>query len=342
MIEATPTARRLAIVVVLAAILGSLTSHLVARWVGIPKPVMAYRRIGPTTGPMVFVAGSSLVQFGLSWPEISEHLGQGIENWGVGGSTPEIWEISQVLATNVNFSIIGASVYDLNEHRLCDSRADFVPVKQTVRDLVSSAADWPTAKRLMSQYPLTFARVLFPTAARSEAVLQGFRRMVRARFGLASSREDQAAALVLPSEAVLSFGESSLQLSALSEARVLRRLAALRSEIQGQHSFSGTKSLALRRVLSRAHQQGQVLVVILPVSPAYAAEFLTPAVQAEFEAALRKAVAAAPGAQIIRLDWLSALQSNEYFSDLVHLNSAGRRIATEAVLREMNHTLALP
>jgi hypothetical protein len=80
--SALPVRRRsgwsqLILVLSLAVLLASIVSHSVAAWIGLPKPVAIYRRIGPVTGPQVFCAGSSVVQFGLSWPEISEALGQG-------------------------------------------------------------------------------------------------------------------------------------------------------------------------------------------------------------------------------------------------------------------------
>lgn len=334
--------QKLIAIAVLAVALASVVSHLVARWVGIPSVSTSYRRIGPTTGPQVFCAGSSLVQFGLSWPEVSQLLGQGIENWGVGGSTPEVWEVSQAYATNSNRTLVGVSFYDLNEHRLCDARANLVPFTQTVRDLWQSHSSWSFAKQLLSQYPRAYLRHLFPTAGRSEAVMVGMREQGRKLLRLSSASEDRARALVLPSQPVLEFGESKLKLSELSEARLLRRLAMTRSEIQGRHAFDGPKMVALKRLLERAHRQGEVIIVVLPVSPAYANEFLTPEIYQAFDAAIASAAQAAPGARVVRLDKLPQLQSNENFSDLVHLNSLGRRHATEAFVAEMKSLVTHP
>ena len=109
----------------------------------------------------------------------------------------------------------------------------------------------------------------------------------------------------------------------------------MRSHIQGMHEFAGPKKLALLRMLNRATQQGGVVVVILPVAPAYAHEFLTREVRAAFENTLADVQRAAPKALFVRLDQLPALDSNEYFSDLVHFNSAGRQITTEAFLSQL-------
>src|SRR5690242_10579463 len=62
----------------------ALISHIAASAFGLPTGKAMYRRIGPAQGPQVFCAGSSLLQFGLSWPAVSATLGQGIENWGIG------------------------------------------------------------------------------------------------------------------------------------------------------------------------------------------------------------------------------------------------------------------
>ena len=68
--------------------------------------------------------------------------------------------MSQNLATNANLTIIGVSVYDLNEHHSADARANIVPLGQTISDLRESKADWQFSKGLLSQYPLALVRRL--------------------------------------------------------------------------------------------------------------------------------------------------------------------------------------
>jgi hypothetical protein len=106
----------------------------------------------------------------------------------------------------------------------------------------------------------------------------------------------------------------------------------MRSETGGKHAFNGVKKLAFERMLLRAQKQGSVIVVVLPVSPLYAREFLTPEAVHDFESLLDEAQRIDPQAQFVRLDKLSALNSDECFGDLVHLNGAGKRIATDAFL----------
>jgi hypothetical protein len=232
--------------------------------------------------------------------------------------------------------IIGVSAYDLNEHQLCDSRAHIVPLGQTIKDLWHSKVGWQFSKRVLSQYPLALTRTVFPTAGRSDAVLVGLRRKARGLVGLSASAEDKGNSLVLPTHDVMDFGDSTEKLSDWPKDKILRRLALQRSLIQGKHAFVGPKRLALLRMLNRA-KGGRVIVAVMPVAPTYGREFLTPEVNQSFEKELEDAIRVSPDSLIVRLDKLPALQSDEYFSDFVHLNGAGRRIATEAFLKELKH-----
>ena len=319
-------------VVCLALVIAIVFNYLAAIWIKLPKQTAIYRRIGPETGPQVFCAGSSLLQFALSWPEVSEILDQGIESWGMAASTPSEWEVFQNLASNTNLMIIGVDVYDLNEYHLCEGRANVVPLAQTILDLWQSSTDWQFSKRLLSQYPLSYLQRLFPTAGSSEAVLVGLRRQLPERLRSFSAAEERANSLVLPSEPVMNFGATNAKVSDWTPSRTLWRLAQMRSETGGKHAFNGVKRLAFERMLVRAQKQGSVIVVVLPISPAYAHEFLTPEAVHDFESALDEAQHIDPQAQFVRLDKLSALNSDECFGDLVHLNGAGKRIATDAFL----------
>lgn len=336
-----PGKAQLLFVVCLALVIAIVFNYVAASWIKLPgHTAMQLRRIGPKTGPQVFCAGSSLLQFALSWPEVSETLNQGIENWGMAASTPSEWEVSQNLANNTNLMIIGVDVYDLNEYHLCEGRANVVPLAQTIRDLRQSGTDWQFSKRLLSQYPLSYLQKLFPSAGQSEAVLVGLRRQLPERLRSSSAAEERANSLVLPSEPVMNFGATDAKVSDWTPSRRLWRLAQMRSETGGKHAFNGVKKLAFERMLLRAQKQGSVIVMVLPVSPAYALEFLTPEVVHEFESTLDEAKRNDPQAQFVRLDKLPALNSDENFSDLVHLNGAGKRIATEAFLSWLRqHTI---
>src|SRR5438046_399110 len=125
-----------ALVICLAIFAAVLTDNVVAVWLAMPRiGAPSYRRIGPQNGPQVLVAGSLLLLFGISWPAVSEALAQGIESWGLGGSSPPVWELFQDRAGNTNLTIIGVSTYDLNEYHVCDLCGTLVPVTQSIRDL---------------------------------------------------------------------------------------------------------------------------------------------------------------------------------------------------------------
>jgi hypothetical protein len=243
--------------------------------------------------------------------------------------------LSQRVAVNTNLMIIGVSVFDLNEHHLAEARSVVVPLSQTVQDLWGARADWQLSRRLLSQYPLTYLRQVFPTLGNSDAVLVGLRSKARERLGLASAAEDRETALFLPSKPVLEFGESTARVSDWTPGRIQRRLALVRAENGGTHAFAGPKRLALHRMLRRALEKGGVIVVVLPVSQAYVNEFLTPNVVSSFERVLIEETGDVPGVHVIRLDRVPHLTSHDYFMDLVHLNSAGRRLATDAFLSQL-------
>ena len=116
----------------------------------------------------------------------------------------------------------------------------------------------------------------------------------------------------------------------------------MRSENLGKHAFNGVKRLAFKRMLIRAGEQGRVIVVVLPISPAYAHEFMTPEVVRDFERALDEAQHIDPQAEFMRLDKLSALDSDDDFADLVHLNGPGKRIATDAFVNWLRQSSKKP
>jgi hypothetical protein len=140
----------------------------------------------------------------------------------------------------------------------------------------------------------------------------------------------------VPSIALLNFGDSTDKVSDWPASKRLRRLALMRSENHGRHAFDGPKQLAFHRMLSRGQQHGRVIVVVVPVAPVYAREFLTPEVNRKFEGALAEAQRAFPTAQFIRLDQASALNADELYGDPVHLNAVGRRIATAELFKQLN------
>lgn len=302
---------------------------------------MTCRRIGPSDGPQAYCAGSSDVQFGFGWPEISAALGQGIESCTLVGSSPAEWEPSQSRMAKADPVIIGVGICDLNENYLCEFRANFVPVRQAIRDLRQAHCDWQFSRRVLGQYPMTFIRVLFPTAGKSDRVLVGARRKLLELMHLPPTEEDKTNFLVLPKAGTLSFGYSKAKVSSWPANKAVRRLEGLRGEIRGEHRFDGPKKLAFLRMLERAQQHGRVIVVIMPVAPMYSHAFVTPDVSERFENLLAEAGRVAPHALFVRLDKVSALNSDDYFGDFVHPNGAGRQILTDALLKELKSDLVL-
>jgi hypothetical protein len=132
-------------------------------------------------------------------------------------------------------------------------------------------------------------------------------------------------------------GEDMTKVSDWSSARILRRIAALRAENRGRHEFfHGPKHMAFRRVLRQARRSGRVIVVVLPLPKAYTEAFLDEKTVTAFEMALTEATAIAPEATLIRLDRVPGISDHGNFGDLVHMNSFGRRVATQEFLRAVN------
>jgi hypothetical protein len=338
--------RQLAWVVFLSLALCAVADHALAHWLGLPRSApwtranAVYRRIGPQNGPQVFCAGSSLLVSGLSWPQVSESLGQGIENWTIAGSSPEVWEVFQQQKRNSNTTIIGVSAYDLNEMRLTPERASFVPLTMTVADLWASQTDPDLRSRIVTQYGLSYLRVLYPTAGDADKVLEGLRSKAANLLGRQASLQEREG-VVVERNGVLEVEDASMNVSDWDSGRVLRRLDALRAENHGaQEFFKGPKRQAFRRMLLRAQQQGRVIVVVLPLSRYYIDTFLDQGSIADFEKALGEEMAAAPKATLVRLDQIPGISNNMYFIDLVHLNSSGRRMLTPVFLKEVNEGIS--
>jgi hypothetical protein len=331
-----------AAVAILSLVLASSADHLLASWLGLSRTAGGYlgiyRRVGPETGPQVFCAGSSLLVSGLSWSKVSEALGQGIETWGVGGSSPDVWEEWQQQRPLSKTMIIGVSVYDLNEMHLADDRAAIVPLSRTMNDLWASDADRALSHRVLTQYALRYVRLPFPTAANADKVLVGLRSKVAEQIGRQASLTEHEGVVLQPSPPLLDAGESTVKVSDWSSARLLRRIAALRAENRGRHEFlNGPKRRAFHRMLFRARRQGPVIVVVLPVTREYTQAFLDESAVAAFERVIGEARLTAPEATFVRLDRVPGISDPGYFFDLVHMNSFGRHVATPAFLVELTN-----
>jgi len=332
----------LAKVLLLSVVLASAADYSLLFWLKIPQTptnfIGMYRRVGPESGPQVFCAGSSLTVSALSWSGVSTGLGQGIETWGVGGSSPDIWEEWQKQRPQSNVTIVGVSVYDLNEMHLADARANVVPLSRTIDDLRSSHVDSALWHRVLAQYPLKYVRFLLPTTGNADRVLVGLRDKAADLLGQRNSLAEHEGVALEPPPPILDAGESTSSVSEWSSAHLIRRLAVLRAENRGHHEFlNGPKDRALHRMLSQARKQGRVVLVVLPVSRPYMQEFIDKRTGAAFEEAIKQYMAIVPEATLVRLDLLPDISDPAYFSDLVHMNSLGRRLATQAFLKEVTH-----
>lgn len=340
--EAPPRSFRRTLATLLGAIvITSLVSHGVARWVELRKPIPTFRRIGPVEGPQAICAGSSVLQFAISWRAVSELLNQGIESWGLGGSTPLEWDVFDGWTKNSNLMIAGVSMYDLNEGHSCNWSANIVPLSQMIADLRESGMSWDHSKYVLSQYPLAYTRKLFPTAGNSDAVLVGLRRKLvgfrQTAFAgdLVAADQPKAdpgdAVAPPPDYTVLELGGTMERMSDWPEAKLRRRLA----HFTRSHSYKGPIRLAFRRMLTRAQQRGRVVVVVLPVSPSYERELTTAEARQAFEGTLQELQRDFPAASFVRLDHVQQLKNDELFEDPVHLNGAGKQVATEAFLNAL-------
>jgi hypothetical protein len=323
------SSRKLAVILCVSVALCSLISHGAVRWFGIRFTHTGYQPYGQKwLKPTAVLYCSSLGYDGIDWERVSEALHGTIESWATAGSSPSEWEADDRRSPGVTNTFIAVSAYDLNEYWLCDVRAEVVPLGMTIRDLRNTGADWGFSKRILSQYLQMVVRKLFPTVGRSDGVMVGIRAKLRAFTGGPASADDGEA----PKFGSTGASEVTLRVTDWSPGQLQRRVLLMREACQGKHSFYGPKALALRRLLQRATFRGQVTVVVMPVSPFYRKEFLTARVTEELEDALAKLQKGYPQIKLIRLDRLPALDDNSMYSDLVHLNVYGEKIATAAFL----------
>ena len=331
----------LLIIILFVVSITAITSHGLTAWLKIQtKPVKHWVIAPMAVKPSVFVAGSSLASDGLSFGRISDSFGIGIETWGVAGSAPTEWEHFQHLARDVKHTVLVVSVYDLNEYFLCNYRAEIVPLKQTIHDLKESNSEWVFSKKVLNLYPTSYLRKLFPTISRSQGVIAGLRDKLR-NILRGTITIERATTPTLSFEQGNSTEELKTEkISSWNEGRMLRRLTAMRSACKGRHQFNGPKKQAFHRMLRQA-QGENLVVVVLPVSPKYKQELLTPQDNKHFEEAITEAKNINQQAQWIRLDQMDELYSDDFFWDLVHMNYYGQQIATEAFMRRLKKIIGL-
>lgn len=315
-------------------LIGSVASHILADWLAIKVFSTGYRQYGPRDRkPQAILYGSSVAYSGIDWSAVSEEFGEPIRTWPVAGSSPAEWE-QHDRSPEIKEAIVVISPFDMDEYFVCDFRANVVPLFRSIHDLWQSGADWQFCKSLLSQYPLSLVRALFPTAGRSDGVMVGIRAKLLS-LANASSGMDAGDAPRLDLNGPSDIGE---RMSDWSAAHLKRRMALMRTACKGRHSFSGLKRMALERLLRREGRLGKVVVIILPQPLAYRSEFFTDDVESEFERFVRSIEGISknfPEMRIVRIDSLPALNSNDLYYDPVHLNKYGQRIATASALGQL-------
>lgn len=331
--------RKLAFILIFAVVIASLSSHLIvwrlkikASWGGRHHYGLSDQRV------LTILHGSSVAYSGIDWQKVARALDTPIESWASPGSTPSEWEQMHLRSPEISRTFIVVSPVDLNEHSLCDFRAEIVPLDQTIRDLWQIEANWPFSKKVLSQYPIRVVRTLFPTVGRSDGVMTGVRDQLK-KFAQMGNGEEEREGFRFDAA-----GASALEerVSDWSPGRLQRRMVLARAQNQGKHSFNGLKKVAVTRLIQKARQQGEVTWIVLPVSPLYQNEFLTSAVIQNFEMALVDLKRSCPSAKLIRLDQLSRLQNNDLFTDFVHMNRFGQKIATAVFLSELENNRNQP
>jgi hypothetical protein len=142
------------------------------------------------------------------------------------------------------------SPYDLNEYFISDFYPQVVPLTEILDDLRQTPMDWAFYKHVISNYPLTYIRVLFPSAGRSFGVIGGIREKVATYVKAAFPTETEKGQM-------LSFNVTEYKkerITSLSPSLMLRRLVGMRISCQGRHGFNGLKRLAFLRMLREAQE----------------------------------------------------------------------------------------
>jgi len=311
-------------------------SHGAIHWLGIRAGHSSYQPYGQKgLKPVAVLYCSSLGYDGIDWAQVSEALHGTIESWATAGSSPSEWETEHRRVPGVSKTFIVVSPYDLNEYFLCDVRADVVSLGSSIKDLRESNADWEFSMRIFHQYSRMYVRKFFPTIGRSDGVMVG----IRAKLGSLVGGSSGVDAGDAPRLGSIGSPEVTEKVSDWSAGRLERRMVSMRNACLGKHSFKGPKALALNRLVKWTMGQGQITMLVMPVSPIYHKEFLSSRVTRDFEQAIVELGNHYPRMEIVRLDQISSLDDNNMFSDFVHLNTYGRQISTVTFLNQLKESV---
>lgn len=322
---------QLAIAVVVAVVIAIVGSHWLANWANIKTTVSEPLVFGMSNGkPPAFRAGSSLSDYGLDWNVIAAQTQTQILAWGVAGGSPYEFEQFQKKVPQARTTYIVVSAYDMDEANVSDFRAALVPLSDTIESLREMHAGWSYSKRAISQYPMTWLRILFPTLGRSRGVMGRIHEKIQMLLHhSAAPSETEAGPILDVSKEKVADNYRIQRIEDWSKSEMLSKVAAMRASLQGSGAFDGQKLQAFLRMLQYGCQRGSTIVVVMPVSASYSMAFVSPELEAQFETTMNDAQRQYPQAKWLRLDQVPGLNSDQNFCDLVHMNVYGRQTATE-------------
>ncbi len=323
--------RQLALIFGSSVALAALASHGIMKGLRVQGMIPAPDFGQAYNNTPIIVAGSSLIYYAFDWEAVARAASRRVRMLTAPAASPCELDALQVRAPVSDLTIIGVGESDMDEDKLSDFLADLVPVTQMWRDLRASRAPEALVQRTIGKYPLYYARMLFPSAGRSMALLVGIR---EALHKLVHRHQAAASAEPLPTFDTKGLWPTN-RVSDWNIGRALRNIEVERQLTTGHHWFHGPKRLALERMLQRSLSHGTVMVIIMPNSPLYGQEVINPGVMRDFEKSLDELIQRFPQAKWFRMDQVARLKSNDYFWDLDHFNADARPIATAELLKQL-------
>ena len=131
-----------------AIFVAAIVSWIVGHFFGIQNPRIERASFGRQfTGPPVLVLGSSLTFFDISFPKVAEALQWPINVRSVGAASPCELEALQSEVASPKMTLIGVSIFDLNELNLSTAKPLLVPFWRSALDLYQSNSSWKQSKR---------------------------------------------------------------------------------------------------------------------------------------------------------------------------------------------------
>lgn len=330
---------KLLILICIVICIASAGSHILTRLLKIKTTSGGYQNYGKKDQLLTArLYGSSIAYSQIDWSKIAETLGGSIECWASLGSTPSEWERAPLPSEGVNRIFIFLSAHDLNENILSDFRADYVPLQQTIQDLLKIKADKVYTKKVLEQYPMKFVHFFFPLFGKAEGVMTGIRDELKKIL----NKKNKLIASDEPKQNIMAGTSREERLSDWEPGRLMRRILLMRTAANGKTTFNGLKKLAIHRLINKIYNYNKITLIVSPVSPCYQKEFIPDSVGVQFNGEIEKLKSLFPRMEIIRLDLLPSLKNNAMFSDLVHANTFGEKIGTNYLLTQIENYRSQP